>query len=66
MIMTVPQPLMEHVNNNTNGHAGGLVFVLPVVYLDILVSLRVIHEPHQLQMKDWREGKELHSFFCFL
>lgn len=45
---------------------GSGVFVLPVVNLDILVGLWVIHEPHQLQMKDWREGKKLHSLFRFL
>lgn len=41
-------------------------FVLPVINLDVLVGLWVVHEPHQLQMKDRREGEELHSFFCFL
>ena len=40
--------------------------LLPVIDLDVLVSLWVIHEPHQLQMEDRRESEELHSFFCFL
>lgn len=39
---------------------------VPVVDFDVLVSLRVVHEPHQLQMEDRREGEELYSFFCFL
>ena len=40
--------------------------LLPVIDLDVLVSLWVVHEPHQLQMKDRRESEELHSFLCFL
>lgn len=39
---------------------------LPVVYFDVLVSLRVVHEPHQLQVKDRGESEEFDSFFCFL
>lgn len=39
---------------------------LPVIDFDVLVSLRVVHEPHQLQVEDRREGEELDSFFCFL
>lgn len=43
-----------------------VVFVLPVVYFDILVGLWVIHEPHQLQVEDRWEGEKLDSFLCFL
>lgn len=43
-----------------------VVFVLPVIYFDILVGLWVIHEPHQLQVEDWWKGEKLDSFLCFL
>lgn len=43
-----------------------MAFALPVINLDVLVSLWVIHESHQLQVEDWREGQELNTFLCFL
>lgn len=39
---------------------------VPVINLDVLVCLWVIHEPHELQVEDWREREELHTLFCFL
>lgn len=39
---------------------------VPVVNLDVLVSLWVVHEPHELQVEDRREREELHTLFRFL
>lgn len=43
-----------------------VVMGVPVVNLDVLVCLWVIHEPHELQVEDRREREELHTLFRFL
>lgn len=41
-------------------------FTLPVIYLDVLVCLRVVHKPHQLQMQNGGECQKLHPLLSFL
>jgi predicted transcriptional regulator len=38
----------------------------PVIDLDVLVGLGVVHEPHQLKVKDGGEGEELDPLLSFL
>ena len=44
---------------NPSGHP-------PVIDFDVLVGLRVVHEPHQLEVQDGGEGEELDPLLSFL